>query len=886
MSGNNSVRRADMTAEKEKKRSSSERRKEKSRDAARCRRSKETEVFYELAHQLPLPHSISAHLDKASIMRLTISFLRTRKLLATGHKSSDSDEDGQMDSLYLKSLEGFITVVTSDGDMIFLSENINKFMGLTQVELTGHSIFDFTHPCDHEEIRENLSLKTTGSGFGKKGKELTTERDFFMRMKCTVTNRGRTVNLKSASWKVLHCTGHLRMYNSCPPRVLCGFKEPPLTCAVLMCEPIPHPSNIDTPLDSKTFMSRHSMDMKFTYCDERVTDLMGYTPEDLLGRSIYDFYHALDSDSITKSHHNLCTKGQAVSGQYRLLAKTGGYIWVETQGTVIYNSRNSQPQCIVCINYVLSDVEEKSMVLSLQQTESLFKPRHMSNFFTAGGAGVTGEPGDAMFTKLKEEPEDLAQLAPTPGDTIISLDFGRSQCEVSAEAMLPLGPPSWAGESLKPVNFTSGKSSAPTSGDASNMAASTATRQNPPAASGTPSLSSCSTPNSSDDYYSIVESDLRVELTERLFALDTTEGSSTSANTEMDFSDLDLETLAPYIPMDGEDFQLNPIIPESESLETSPAGSMMGSSSSINSSSSNRSSSPPQTNQASQQTISNVTSLLQPLSSPPQPHGHYQPRPAAASSWVTEEKRSSSQGPTNPRTASYMMGHMQNPPYQAPANTPLSSMGGRQNLQWPPDPLLTYQQQHPVTKSYLMDSCQQDMAQVMQKQRSVDNFVQAYRDLSPARNNSIKRSFNQMAVGENKPSDLMWKRMRSESCMDMDRSLSTGSLTESGVSRMLAGSLPSHPSSLQQHRKCQYPGNGTCATNEKGFLLKSCNYFDYNVAPSHKMEGIASRLLGPSFEPSFLPELTRYDCEVNVPLQGNLHLLQGCDLLRALDQAT
>ncbi|KAG7238665.1 hypothetical protein INR49_030651, partial [Caranx melampygus] len=53
------------------------------------------------------------------------------------------------------------------------------------VELTGHSIFDFTHPCDHEEIRENLSLKTAGSGFGKKGKELSTERDFFMRMKCT-----------------------------------------------------------------------------------------------------------------------------------------------------------------------------------------------------------------------------------------------------------------------------------------------------------------------------------------------------------------------------------------------------------------------------------------------------------------------------------------------------------------------------------------------------------------------------------------------------------------------------------------------------------------------------------------------------------------------------
>lgn len=49
----------------------------------------------------------------------------------------------------------------------------------------------------------------------------------------------------------------------------------------------------------------------------------------------------------------VCTKGQAVSSQYRMLAKNGGYVWVETQGTVIYNSRNSQPQCIVCINYVL-----------------------------------------------------------------------------------------------------------------------------------------------------------------------------------------------------------------------------------------------------------------------------------------------------------------------------------------------------------------------------------------------------------------------------------------------------------------------------------------------------------------------------------------------------
>lgn len=50
--------------------------------------------------------------------------------------------------------------------------------------------------------------------------------------------------------------------------------------------------------------------------------------------------------------------------------------------------------------------------------------------------------------------------------------------------------------------------------------------------------------------------------------------------------------------------------------------------------------------------------------------------------------------------------------------------------------------------------------------------------------------------------------------------------------------------------------------------------------------GVASRLLGPSFEPYLLPELTRYDCEVNVPVMGSSTLLQGGDLLQALDQAT
>lgn len=59
-------------------------RKEKSRDAARSRRGKENYEFYELAKMLPLPAAITSQLDKASIIRLTISYLKLRDFSGQG----------------------------------------------------------------------------------------------------------------------------------------------------------------------------------------------------------------------------------------------------------------------------------------------------------------------------------------------------------------------------------------------------------------------------------------------------------------------------------------------------------------------------------------------------------------------------------------------------------------------------------------------------------------------------------------------------------------------------------------------------------------------------------------------------------------------------------
>ncbi|XP_038237804.1 hypoxia-inducible factor 3-alpha isoform X1 [Dermochelys coriacea] len=386
-------------------RSTTELRKEKSRDAARCRRSKETEVFYQLAHTLPFARGVSAHLDKASIMRLTISYLRMHKLITSEEWRGQPE---QVDACYLKALDGFVMVLTEEGDMAYLSENVSKHLGLTQLELIGHSIFDFIHPCDQEELQDVLSPR---QGFSKK-KDVKTERSFSLRMKSTLTSRGRTVNLKSATWKVLHCAGHMRSYTPVregPEEGEEGFAEPPLRCLVLICEAIPHPANIETPLDSSTFLSQHSMDMKFTYCDERIAEVAGYTPDELLGCSIYEYIHALDSDAVSKSIHTLLSKGQVVTGQYRFLAKSGGYLWAQTQATVISNSKNSQPESVVCVHFVLSQVEETGVVLSLEQTER-----------QGEGRRLPPEPDPAC--QANGSPEELE---PDTGETVLNLSFER-----------------------------------------------------------------------------------------------------------------------------------------------------------------------------------------------------------------------------------------------------------------------------------------------------------------------------------------------------------------------------------------------------------------------------------------------------------------------------
>lgn len=543
----------------------SEKRKEKSRDAARCRRSKETEVFFELSNSLPLPPSVTSQLDKASVMRLSISFLKICNILDqhnwTGIDSGKlRGEKQRMEQLYPKALDGFVFILSREGDIVYVNESVAKYLGIQQIELMGQSMYDFAHPCDHEEIREILSARPHGHKA-----PVAEERVFYVRMKCTLTSKGRNVNLKSASYKVMKCTGRLVVKTA---RRSDSSNVPTFPYLLSVAEAIPHPSNIEIPMDSNTFLSKHDMDMHFTYCDDRVKDLINYTSDELIGKSLYDYHHALDSDVVEKAYKDLFAKGQTMTGQYRFLARGGGMAWVITQATVIYNSRSQKAQWVVCVHYVISRVEHKELVLSQVQlpdtaclpgniqlrTESLFsrKTEDMDE-----GYFVPPEMRDTM-NYVNNEPEDLSYLAPTAGEGSVPLGFPLfsqvALAERDDERALS-SPPALLTVGLKKEPCLTPPDCGPRNRD--NIS------------SGNPSPASVSTSctssriNSPHDYLTTVNPDMVMSMDKFFQAMDTKPDSSTRQEVEA----IDFDARAPYIPMSGdEDFSLLP--PSTESLLT------------------------------------------------------------------------------------------------------------------------------------------------------------------------------------------------------------------------------------------------------------------------------------------------------------------------------
>ncbi|XP_011809383.1 PREDICTED: single-minded homolog 2 [Colobus angolensis palliatus] len=420
--------------------------KEKSKNAAKTRREKENGEFYELAKLLPLPSAITSQLDKASIIRLTTSYLKMRAVFPEGLGDAwgQPSRAGPLDSVakelgshLLQTLDGFVFVVASDGKIMYISETASVHLGLSQVELTGNSIYEYIHPSDHDEMTAVLTAHQPLHHHLLQEYEI--ERSFFLRMKCVLAKRN--AGLTCSGYKVIHCSGYLKirqymldmsLYDSCYQIV--GL--------VAVGQSLPPSAITEIKLYSNMFMFRASLDLKLIFLDSRVTEVTGYEPQDLIEKTLYHHVHGCDVFHLRYAHHLLLVKGQVTTKYYRLLSKRGGWVWVQSYATVVHNSRSSRPHCIVSVNYVLTEIEYKELQLSLEQVSTA---KSQDSWRTALSTSqetrkLVKPKNTKMKTKLRTNPYPPQQYSSFQMDKLECGQLGNWRASPPASAPVPPEP--------------------------------------------------------------------------------------------------------------------------------------------------------------------------------------------------------------------------------------------------------------------------------------------------------------------------------------------------------------------------------------------------------------------------------------------------------------
>lgn len=85
----------------------------------------------------------------------------------------------------------------------------------------------------------------------------------------------------------------------------------------------------------------HDVDGTYTYVSPSVKENLGYEPEELLGKSPYDFILEEDKERAYNEAHAPLKKGQKQNVlKYRLRHKSGEYIWFESVSSAVKNDKN------------------------------------------------------------------------------------------------------------------------------------------------------------------------------------------------------------------------------------------------------------------------------------------------------------------------------------------------------------------------------------------------------------------------------------------------------------------------------------------------------------------------------------------------------------------
>ncbi|KAH9509333.1 hypothetical protein Btru_046789 [Bulinus truncatus] len=261
--------------------------------------------------------------------------------------------------LMLKAVPGFFLMLDRNKKVLFVSENITKVLGVSQINVIGHDISKLIYDKDYPELEKQMCDEQFLEDKDKGVAENALHRIFYLAMNFCFQKTGS--RQKNSGQKLFRWDAKLRLYRDK------STQEIRVKSLFSLCRPVRDDVIAEFQRCEVVFFTRHGTDYKCIYCDPRVQEIMGYTPSFILGTDGFSLKHPCDVMMCHYKHKTLVARGHGDSGYYRLLARNGRWMWAISLYTVIFG-KDGQPIHINVQTYIVS-MEEAKCVLAREKED-------------------------------------------------------------------------------------------------------------------------------------------------------------------------------------------------------------------------------------------------------------------------------------------------------------------------------------------------------------------------------------------------------------------------------------------------------------------------------------------------------------------------------------
>ncbi|KAM9561381.1 neuronal PAS domain-containing protein 4-like isoform 1-T1 [Salvelinus alpinus] len=318
--------------------------------ASKARRDQINSEIRNMRTLLPIPQEDQDRLSYLHSMAVITAYIRKSFLykgLSADQSCLSSSSSCPLYETFLPALHGFILILSSQGKLVYVSENVSDYLGLSMVDvLQGDTFYDLVESQDVDTVRSNLETDNTTS----------TERSFVCRM-----HTSKAFRLEYGSCCSIMVRGHYQTVPQSPQSTPTSSPDrsqsgPPVERVFLaLCTPtVNHLGNSTFSSCSSSFTSLHRPDMSFSHLDESVVFYLGYSSEELIGRSWYSLLHPEDLSLSAYSHKSLmqADEGGQMEMVLRLQHSDLSWSWIYTRA-----AKHSGNQEVSCCNYIISETE-------------------------------------------------------------------------------------------------------------------------------------------------------------------------------------------------------------------------------------------------------------------------------------------------------------------------------------------------------------------------------------------------------------------------------------------------------------------------------------------------------------------------------------------------